>query len=350
MSIPCEFCPKLCHHACPVGDVTHDEALNTWGKINTLRSIDLKRLPETLENYSSAYQCVQCHSSETDCEINTPATDILIHYRQKAFSKGLVPPSIQKHMAEFEKIRLHIDRDKSAFNLSDDVLFIPSFDHNNTEDPTFEKRIKKIFKLFEKLNIKNVSLFESDRPCCGYPYYAAGDVKSFLKHAKHQVKFLKGFKTIVSDSPICLQTFQKYYSHEKIFFKFNFQHLSEFLRPFLKNSKKQDTVAYHDPCFLGRHRGVYEAPREILKKVSGEVLEFRQHHEKSYCCGGGGLYPVTSPKEADQMTLNRLNEYKQTGAEVLVTGCSTCTTRLHVVNKDLHLNLKIFDLVDYLLT
>ncbi len=352
MSVPCEFCPKLCHHACPVGDVTRDEALNTWGKVNTLRDIDKKILPESTENYASAYQCVQCHASETACEIDTPATDILAKYRHQAFQRGFAPPSIRAHVSAFSETRFHWDAEPMK---KGDVVFVPSFDHNHANDPAFEARAKKILKLFEKLGMKGVALFESPLPCCGYPYYAAGDLKSFAKHAKHQARLLRRFRTVVSDSAVCLRTFETYYAEQKIALPARFSHLSEFLAEFsaknplpsARNRRKK--IAYHDPCFLGRHRGVYEAPRLLIEKTSGAApIEFRRHRESSYCCGGGGLYPVFAPEASSAMARNRWEEFLETGADLLVTGCSSCASRLRMVNKDP--DFEVLDLVDYLLS
>ena len=339
MSYSCEFCPKLCHHACPVGEVSHDEALNTWGKINTLASTDQKKLPE--ENYAVAYQCVQCHASETDCEINTPATSILHSYRVKAFKKGLAPENIKKLVKEFSQIRLYLDTEKQK---KSDVLYIPSFNHNSSEDSDFESRIQKAKKLFEKLKIE-VDFLQSELPCCGYTYYAAGDEKSFKAHMQHQLKFLKKYKTIVSDSAMCLEMLSQYKKLAKI----KLLHISEFLLPSIKKISTK-SVTYHDPCYLGRHRNTYAAPRELLKRATGAAPhEFRRHHEMSYCCGGGGLFPVTSPKLADQMTHNRLEEFLETETSLLVTGCPNCVSRFKEVGKNQKLNITVLDMIDFLL-
>lgn len=339
MSYNCEFCPKLCHHACPVGEVSHDEALNTWGKVNTLASIDQKKLSE--DNYAVAYQCVQCHASETACEINTPATSILHTYRVKAFKKGLAPGRIQQIVEDFLKIRLYVD---TKHQKTCDVLYIPSYNHNSIEDPDFENRIQKAKKLFEKFNLE-VDFLTSELPCCGYTYYAAGDEKSFTTHAHHQRKFLRKYKTIVSDSAMCLEMFSQY---QKLGDR-KLLHLSEFLLPLIKKISSK-AVTYHDPCYLGRHRQTYSAPREVLKRATGLAPhELRRHHEMSYCCGGGGLFPITSPKLADQMTQNRLKEFLESKTSLLVTGCPTCVSRFKEVGTKQKTNIGVMDLIDFLL-
>ncbi|NCO53125.1 MAG: (Fe-S)-binding protein, partial [Deltaproteobacteria bacterium] len=86
-------------------------------------------------------------------------------------------------------------------------------------------------------------------------------------------------------------------------------------------------VTYHDPCYLGRHNGIYAAPRELLQQITGLTLnEMADSHENSLCCGGGGGHIwMETPKE-DRFSDLRVRQALAVGAEVLVTSCPYCIT------------------------
>jgi Fe-S oxidoreductase len=86
-------------------------------------------------------------------------------------------------------------------------------------------------------------------------------------------------------------------------------------------------VTYHDPCYLGRHNGVYDEPREVLKKVAGlELVEMEAHGKNSLCCGGGGgRIWMDTPRE-ERFSDIRLHQAHKTGAAILATSCPYCIT------------------------
>ena len=86
-------------------------------------------------------------------------------------------------------------------------------------------------------------------------------------------------------------------------------------------------IAYHDPCYLGRHNGIYDEPRGVLKKIPGlELNEFDESREDSLCCGmGGGRIWAETPK-SERFSNIRMEEAVARGAEELVTACPYCIT------------------------
>ncbi|MGK2907518.1 MAG: (Fe-S)-binding protein, partial [Desulfuromonadales bacterium] len=86
-------------------------------------------------------------------------------------------------------------------------------------------------------------------------------------------------------------------------------------------------VTYHDPCYLGRHNGIYDAPRDLLRKVPGlQLSEMADSRENSLCCGGGGgRIWMETPKE-ERFSDLRVRQAVDVGAEVLVTSCPYCIT------------------------
>ncbi|MHC4473414.1 MAG: (Fe-S)-binding protein, partial [Planctomycetota bacterium] len=85
-------------------------------------------------------------------------------------------------------------------------------------------------------------------------------------------------------------------------------------------------ITYHDPCFLGRHRGVYDAPREVLRALPGaRLVEMEDRRESAWCCGGGGGRMWFEPERAGlKMSERRVRQAADTGAEVLAVACPYC--------------------------
>ena len=94
---------------------------------------------------------------------------------------------------------------------------------------------------------------------------------------------------------------------------------------------KGGSVTYHDPCYLGRYNGEFEAPRNVLKALGIEVKEMERSGFRSRCCGGGGGAPITDIPGKQRIPDMRMNDVKETGAELVAVGCPQCTAMLEGV-------------------
>jgi Fe-S oxidoreductase len=86
-----------------------------------------------------------------------------------------------------------------------------------------------------------------------------------------------------------------------------------------------EAIAYHDPCYLGRYRNVYEAPREVVAR-SGQVVEAERNHQRSFCCGAGGGLAFLGEETGDRVSHTRARELAATGAATVATACPFCNT------------------------
>lgn len=199
-------------------------------------------------------------------------------------------------------------------------------------DPRMKKVAKTTVNIFNKLGLSYGILGEKEN-CCGESIRKTGNEELFRKLAKENIKnFIDaGVERIIVSSPHCLHTFKNEYSQFKV--NFDIFHIVELFYKLLEegklnfNKEFNKKVVYHDPCYLGRHNGIYDEPRELLKSIPGlQLLEMEEERESALCCGmGGGRIWMETHKE-ERFSNIRIKQAIATGAEVLVTACPYCIT------------------------
>jgi Fe-S oxidoreductase len=167
--------------------------------------------------------------------------------------------------------------------------------------------------------------------CCGESIRKAGDEEVFKTLARENIKTFidNGVKRILVSSPHCYHTFKNEYPE----FMVNFEvvHITQLLSELIEEGRLEvagqfpKRVAYHDPCYLGRHNGIFDAPRKVLEAVPGlELIELPDCRENSLCCGGGGGGIWMDTPKTERFADIRLAQAKAVGADVLVTSCPYC--------------------------
>jgi Fe-S oxidoreductase len=169
--------------------------------------------------------------------------------------------------------------------------------------------------------------------CCGESIRKTGDEELFKRLARENSKtFIEnGVKKILVSSPHCFHTFKNEYPEFMV--NFEVAHVSQILFELILEGKLAFTkeyrkkVTYHDPCYLGRHNGIYDEPRKVLKKIPGiELIEMADSRKNSLCCGGGGGRIWMETPKGERFSDLRVQQAVDTGAEVLVTSCPYCIT------------------------
>ncbi|MCX7990724.1 MAG: (Fe-S)-binding protein [Proteobacteria bacterium] len=214
-------------------------------------------------------------------------------------------------------------------------------------DPRMKKVAKKTVSILNNGGVDYGILGEVEN-CCGESIRKTGNEELFKKLAKENIKnFIdRGVQKIIASSPHCLYTFKNEYSQ----FKVNFEviHIVELLYKLIRDGKITFTkpfnkrVVYHDPCYLGRHSGIYDEPREILNSIEGlTLLEMEEEREDALCCGmGGGRVWMETHKE-ERFSNIRIEQAIKAGAEILVTACPYCITNFEDTRVVLGLENKI---------
>jgi Fe-S oxidoreductase len=185
----------------------------------------------------------------------------------------------------------------------------------------------------EILNSAGISwgLPEVEVNCCGESLKKVGDLDLFERLKNNNLQYFnkKGITKIITVSPHCLSSFKKDYGEN-----YEVLHFSELIAKLVKEGKltpKKDfggaKVTYHDPCYLGRHSGVYDAPREVLASIPGlDFVEMGRSREQSMCCGGGGGGLWMEKLKGERLSDLRIEEALATGASILATACPYCIT------------------------
>jgi Fe-S oxidoreductase len=169
--------------------------------------------------------------------------------------------------------------------------------------------------------------------CCGESVRKVGDFDLFDRLKGNNLGIMKaaGPPKILTVSPHCLTTFKQEYGGD-----LEVTHITTLIADWIASGKivpDKDLggikVTYHDPCYLGRHSGIYDAPRDILKALPGvELVEMDRIREQSMCCGGGGGGLWMERTKGERLSDLRVEEALATGATVLATSCPYCIAML----------------------
>jgi len=178
--------------------------------------------------------------------------------------------------------------------------------------------------------------------CCGDPSHSIGDFTQFGELVSANSKLLEesGVKKIITSSPHCYYAFKNYYADLP---DVEVYHHSEILADLLQSSRLnlgkpvEAKVTYHDSCYLGRHCGVYDPPRQVLTGIPGvHLLEMERTREESLCCGGGGGGAWLEVKKGERFAELRIEEALRTGSSVLAVSCPFCILMLEDAAKTLN--------------
>ncbi|MBE9469854.1 MAG: (Fe-S)-binding protein [Chloroflexi bacterium] len=176
--------------------------------------------------------------------------------------------------------------------------------------------------------------------CCGHDVLWTGDIETFLKLAQDNATQIKdsGVKKIIFPCPEGYRTLKLDYPNYGFGLDCELQHISEFLAEKIENEglkfgEIRKKVTYQDPCRLGRHLGVYDAPRKVLKSIPGiEFVEMEHSREDSICCGTSAFTNCDS--YSNMIRTERLSEAASTGSEMLITCCPKCQTHFKCATVD----------------
>ena len=222
-----------------------------------------------------------------------------------------------------------------------------------------DDRSKKIQQaLVRILKAANVdfAILGCEEKCTGDPARRMGNEYVYDMLARENVEMLKRkkFKKIFATCPHCFNQLKNEYKDFGA--NFSVQHHTELIAELLKDkripldSKKQieETITFHDPCYLGRYNNQYDAPREALIAIGAKPVEMSFNKQKSFCCGAGGGRMFMEETIGKRINLERTDQALETGATTIATGCPFCMTMMSdgVKDRDAEDNVVVKDVAE----
>jgi len=168
----------------------------------------------------------------------------------------------------------------------------------------------------------------ADERCCGHDLLWEGDVSGFMRLAELNAEMIRqsGVKRIVTACPECARALKVDYPAHGLDLNVEILHLAELVAdsglPTPSSQFPSFPVTYQDPCRLGRHLGIYDAPRQIIQDLGLDLVEMQRHGRNALCCGTNGWTHCGAANQNIQA--DRLREAEATGADLLVTACIKC--------------------------
>tara|TARA_R110000796_G_scaffold252631_1_gene389316 strand:+ start:222140 stop:222931 length:792 start_codon:yes stop_codon:yes gene_type:complete len=225
---------------------------------------------------------------------------------------------------------------------------------------SFDDRAKKITKAFVKiLNKANVSfaVLGTEESCTGDPAKRAGNEFLFQMQAVTNIEVMNAYevKKVVTACPHCFNTLKNEYPG--LGGNYEVVHHTQFLKQLLDEGKitmeggkfKGKRITFHDPCYLGRSNDVYEAPRDLIRKLDAELVEMKNCKKKGLCCGAGGAQMFKEPEKGDKdINIERTEQALETQPDIIAAGCPFCNTMMTdgVKNKEKEASIAVMDIAE----
>ncbi len=295
------------------------------------------------------WACTTCGACEQECPIFIQYIDKIVDMRRYLLDHGSLPQSLQKPMQQIKKKGNAYGGSKakrSAWTKDLDGVQVKELAKGDSADllffvdscGSFDPRIQEISKSFARILNRTSSDFGilgQDETDSGNEIRRLGEEGLFEQVATKNIEAFRAreFKEIVAFDPHAFNTIKNDYSE-----KFPIVHASQLIARFLREGKLtlsgdylgERVVTYHDPCYLGRHNGVYEDPRYVLRRIPGiRLREMTRSYSRSFCCSGGGLLLwYENDEEKERMGERRVHMAEDIGAQVIVTACPFCLINL----------------------
>ena len=307
------------------------------------------------------WRCTTCGKCPQVCPRDVKQIESGVALRRIATEYGVFPHAVQpirrvSASLSAEGNPLNEDRAKRAdwakglpvkrFTEGMEILYSPGC--YLSYDPRGKKIARAAVEILNKAGV-DFGILGTEESCCGESIRKTGDEAVFKQLARQNIRAFvdNGVKKILVSSPHCYHSFKNEYPEFMVHFEV--VHISQFIFQLIAEGRLKltkeygKTVTYHDPCYLGRHNGVYDEPREALKKIPGlELGEMAESRKNSFCCGGGGGRIWMETPRGERFADLRLGQAVDLGAQVLATSCPYCITNF----EDSRLNRKDSDVIE----
>lgn len=305
---------------------------------------------------SALWACTSCGACVEVCPVgNEPMFDILEMRRAQVMMESSFPDQLKSAFTGMERLG-------NPWNMTDERLAwaeklpfaVPTVEENpdfevlywvgcaGAFDPSGQEMSRAVATVLHSSGTSFAVLGDMER-CTGDSARRAGNEYLFYEMAMANIEILNEVgadkKTIVTGCPHCLHTLGKEY--QALGGNYRVLHHTQLIADLVGkgrlrlNGQQLEQVTFHDPCYLGRHNGVYEDPRTALVTAGMTLLEMGRHKNKSFCCGAGGAQMWKEEEHGTEaVNLNRFAEAQKTGAKVLAVGCPFCGVMMRDANRN----------------
>ncbi len=298
-------------------------------------------------------QCTSCGACEAACPVGIEHLQVLTGAKRAqalALGTGMVADDYLKT----------VERAGNPFGERPDAraklieeLEIPIYEKGETEyllwlgcvwgyNPDARSSLEAMVKIL-KASGTSFGVLQRES-CSGHHSRRQGEEMQFQTLAGENIERLKeaGVAKMISPCPHCLHTIGREYPTLDDGFSLQAIHHSELIAELQRSGKLRldpakngnGRATYHDPCYLGRYEGVYDAPREVARSAGLEIVEMDRHRKRAVCCGGGNAGFMSQREEEVRVDQVRKDQVKETGAGLLVTGCPECKMMLTAAVED----------------
>ncbi|MHA1150773.1 MAG: (Fe-S)-binding protein [Promethearchaeota archaeon] len=363
----CKYIYRDYRDSCPAYIKYYFEPYTSSGKIWMAFDLFYERIDWTPSIAEKVFRCTLCGNCTIQCqqEVGKHALDIFEALREECVERGIGP--LEAHKKFLENINAvenpYGEPKENRFNGVPEEYFNDDADVIYYVGCTSAYREKHLFEavisILQKLDI-NFTLIQ-DEVCCGSPLLTTGQVKAAKRLAQHNVSIINKMKgsMVIASCAGCLRTIKSQYQRKfGLTINKEILHVSEFLAKKLKalkkayNSKKKpvEIATYHDPCHIGRHVGIYEDPRRVLKSIPGiKFIEMGRNRDNAWCCGAGAGIKSGIKDWAVEISEDRIKEAEETGAKYLVSTCPFCERNLRDAAEKIGSSIEVIDLAQLVL-
>ncbi len=335
--IQCGFCRA----GCPTFGETTLESLNAKGRVVLAYNMLAGDLEPSEDLAKRLYQCMMCLNCREVCPAQVKVSDIVRAARERLVEKGYLPEVFKPVLASMidaanpllaspnKRADSYPDGFKKAIPGQTEALVhmgcVTSFQDVKT--------IPAFLKILDRAGV-NYGALGQEETCCGYLAYLVGDTGTFRKAMEMYQERISKYRpaSLITTCAGCLKTFRDLYPKYGGENSYTVVHAVELMEKLISEGKlKFDEsaapikVAYHDPCDMGRHMGVYEPPRNVLRSIPGvELVEFPQNRALAKCCGGGGGMKGFDNEMAGDIGYKRILAAIGLGVDAIVSACPSC--------------------------
>ncbi len=333
----CGLCTNLCPWRLVPGETSEKFSIRHMLRLGQMGM-------EGFEDETVLFACSTCGMCQSNCPRGVKIIDNVRSMRASIVGAGMAPANLRPILGSAHANGNPWSGPREKRTAWQEGLDVPKFGPDteyflfvcchSCYDPRSTKIAQSMVKILKHAGV-SFGVIGEEESCCGESMRKLGDEELFQKLATSNIELFnsKGVKKIITTSPHCYWTFTNEYP--ELGGEWEVIHYTQLLAQLLDEGKLKlskdiaKKIAYHDPCYLGRHSGIYDEPRKLLAAIPGvEAVELSRARELSLCCAGGGGRIWAEVPMGERFGELRVLDAVDKGAEMLTTTCPYCMNML----------------------